>query len=1027
MKRLLSLFLCLLMIIGCFAGCKKKAVPTVASGEQITRGAWVKLLADSFYLNSTTEKPYFSNIAKDNELFNAVQACVDLGIIENEDTFNKDNAVTYKEIALNTINAIGISTVQDYLKTDKKLSEKQLIDFATDKDIVKSVSENFATTTDAQNAVKTAVDLYINKPFVEKEKIELNDDVIDLKDKKITVANDSFTYDKADKLKVGDIIILPPTEEYVSGVARKVESVSGNTVKTTTPKLEEVYETIHLSSVTVPKVSDIKAANNGVTFENYSEIELTSAKSKPQVTTLALNSKNNSDVLLLDNKGASFNVNINITKGKLSIDEGWNSLNGSFSEQDIKNNYFQYKVDKNGNLYTSKYNSGYEIKGKISISDLSLTNDIDFGLIQGLKKAETKVNFKASVNLSVKGKINETIDVFTTSIPIGTTGIWVDAVFSLVFDSNGDVSVKCTLENTTTYTYEKGLKTANDTKLNNKAAISGKLSAKVGPRAVLVALGIDLFDIQAMIGLASKAEVSAEQGTSEIPCVDVKVYAPTLSIAFAGDKNTLLNQLGFSATWKVYDIDGGWQKPLTTLTYHYEAKNGWVDKCTHPEKTASEITTTSSQQQSASQQQNTTPQQPSSSSQPSPSSQQSSSSQQQIIKNDMFNNTYWLLGFGQTLGSMYTAKFYKNGTFDAVTQGGISHGTYKVVNDKLFISVDYVKNAEFIKVEDGFRSTMKYQMQVGSGYYEMSPITEDDYLKSYQNYVNQNSTSSKEEQQQENSSNITSSTEEKTHYNEPKLGKYSAQMWWNSDNKSYVYITLKEKGVFTIESNFDLKNWKDCEPFTKNGTYVLEDADGNITWLILYIDDKEYRTYAVGNDGTFFQDQEIVFNYTNSEETNEQQTTNITLTEAKQIAENLISKYHQFSFLGVCCDVEYIDKDMSKFLTQTQKDIYWGTQYKLNCCHSIGESKKHIKQYIDESLLGNFYSDNFFFDDKTNLYVILGAFGILGYEEISIVEYSSSKIVARATIEDIDGYTGAYDTFILQKKGNGFLITDIKQ
>ncbi|MBR3300016.1 MAG: hypothetical protein IKI68_00855, partial [Clostridia bacterium] len=175
MKRLFSLFLCLLMIVGCFAGCKKKTVPTVASGEKITRGAWVKLLAESLYLNSTTEKPYFSDIVKDDELFNAVQACVDLGIIEAGDLFNKGNTVTYKEIALNAVNAIGISTVQDYLKTDKELSEKQLLKFATDKDIIKTASEKFATTTDAQKAVKTAVTLYLNKPFVEKEKIELND------------------------------------------------------------------------------------------------------------------------------------------------------------------------------------------------------------------------------------------------------------------------------------------------------------------------------------------------------------------------------------------------------------------------------------------------------------------------------------------------------------------------------------------------------------------------------------------------------------------------------------------------------------------------------------------------------------------------------------------------------------------------------------------------------------------------------------------------------------------------------------
>lgn len=226
-----------------------------------------------------------------------------------------------------------------------------------------------------------------------------------------------------------------------------------------------------------------------------------------------------------------------------------------------------------------------------------------------------------------------------------------------------------------------------------------------------------------------------------------------------------------------------------------------------------------------------------------------------------FHNTYWLLVTGQTLGSLYTAKFYDNGTFDAITQASLSHGTYTVADDKLFISVNSVKNAEFTKVGDGFRSTKKYEMQIGSGYYEMSPITENEYLEAYQNYVDYNSTSSKEERQQEDSSDISSSTEEKARYHEPKLGKYSAQMYWNSDNKLYVYITLKENGIFTIESNYDLKNWKGCEPFTKNGTYALEGGNGSTTWLVLYMDNEEYRTYAVGVDGTFFQDQEIGFHY----------------------------------------------------------------------------------------------------------------------------------------------------------------------
>lgn len=161
--------------------------------------------------------------------------------------------------------------------------------------------------------------------------------------------------------------------------------------------------------------------------------------------------------------------------------------------------------------------------------------------------------------------------------------------------------------------------------------------------------------------------------------------------------------------------------------------------------------------------------------------------------------------------------------------------------------------------------------------------------------------------------------------------------------------------------------------------------------------------------------------------TDEQQIRNITLTEANQIAEDLISKYHQFSFSGVCCELEYSDLDMSEFLSQAQKVNYYYSQYKITCCNSIESIKQHIFNCIDKSLVSEFNSENFFYNDKGNLYIFLTPLGILGYGNISVSDFSANKIEAKAELEDIDGPTGVYDAFIIENKGENFLITAVER
>ena len=581
-----ALFLAAICILSCVCGCGKKTVSTAAKGE-LTRLKWIEMLSESFYIqNSKTEDPYFSDVSKENELFGKIQECVELGIIPAEKQFNANYSVSFKDAALNCINAIGKSTVSDYLKTDKELSEKELLKFAKEKILTEISDKKMLTQADAEKALQNSTELLLNKPLFEKEKIKLAEGVTDLRNSKAEYTDSSAVLSDVKDIKKDSVIILPPSAEYPAGLARKVASVSGNTVTLGEANIDEVFDEIKVSKRTKLNSTDFTPAA-GVTVGEYSAVENTSrtegASAAP--TLLTAQSNNNSYTELASDGKASFDIVLNLTKGELSLDEKWGSLKGSYSDAKSPEKASDFKFDGR-NLYTEKYKAGYEIKGKISLSDISLDNDVDYKKIAGIKvgvnRCETKVNFKASVNLSVKGKIDDDIDVLTARIPIGVSGLSVKCVFVLSIGANGEISVKSEIRNTTSYIYEKGLKQVNNTDVKNKATVTGKLTAQVGPKAVLSILGMDFFDIQALIGMGAKAEISAEQGSTEIPCVDVKAYAPIVTLKFAGDKKTVLNALGFSAEWKAYDIENGWKKSSVVSTYHWESKKGWIDKCTHP-------------------------------------------------------------------------------------------------------------------------------------------------------------------------------------------------------------------------------------------------------------------------------------------------------------------------------------------------------------------------------------------------------------------------------------------------------------
>ena len=95
---------------------------------------------------------------------------------------------------------------------------------------------------------------------------------------------------------------------------------------------------------------------------------------------------------------------------------------------------------------------------------------------------------------------------------------------------------------------------------------------------------------------------------------------------------------------------------------------------------------------------------------------------------DIFDETYWYMSFGQSLGYNYVAKFSADGTFVArgMGSGAYENGTYTYSNGKLVIVFDidgfgYPSTIEYSGNEAGFTSLDQYPMQEGEDFYTIIP------------------------------------------------------------------------------------------------------------------------------------------------------------------------------------------------------------------------------------------------------------------------------------------------------------------
>lgn len=149
----------------------------------------------------------------------------------------------------------------------------------------------------------------------------------------------------------------------------------------------------------------------------------------------------------------------------------------------------------------------------------------------------------------------------------------------------------------------------------------------------------------------------------------------------------------------------------------------------------------------------------------------------------------------------------------------------------------------------------------------------------------------------------------------------------------------------------------------------------------------------------------------------------MTETKALEIGRELLGKYIWYGAVGACCDMEYVEGDMSAYLSDAQKDFYIGSQQRITCCKNEEEVIAHLHHTFSDRLITSYPEDLLFTDDDGNLYIIIYPTGLPCFMDHRVVSFSESFITLEADCYEEDTKEGTarvicartFDGFILEE------------
>ena len=386
-KRLLSLLMALILGLG--------TVPLSACGskETIKRGDLLTMICDSFGMVSyTQEEPYLASVGEDSPYFGPVQACVEWGIVDPEEQdYDLEAAVTRGELALAVVNATGMA---------EGSSDEEKVALAASQGFVEAksdgtVKENTKVTPqEAADAVAAACNMWLNQTYdTPVEEIGYVDGVQDLTEELTDYrVEGNVTYIPVSSgvdIQPGDVYVLGPQNPGETADAQKAESV----------EVVDGYYVITNSTdeLTMEEVLGEYKNQATITPDFLNDCQIFGPDGQP-VTLVASDSSASASA-----EARQLGV---FQSGSLEF----TAPDGSEISVSIKSSSFTVSYKKPIKL-KEPLKDCLSGEGSITVSNVKVTTDVDFGWLAKLKKASVKLDYQTTITggVSLKAKIPDLI------------------------------------------------------------------------------------------------------------------------------------------------------------------------------------------------------------------------------------------------------------------------------------------------------------------------------------------------------------------------------------------------------------------------------------------------------------------------------------------------------------------------------------------------------------------------------------------------------------------------------------------
>ena len=552
--------------------------------KTFTKGEWVSIIIDKFdieigefpegfdYFYGDSAESDYGAVVETAQAYGLLPAPDSPGYVDPEQDvplFEADKPATREFVAYTVAKTMGFEGEYSLEATDldtiQYVNEVAVVVNQKFMDLIDSkFAPNNAITGADANMILNRIDYFNDslevKEGQEKDIIDYHEGVVTLDVDYTATESEEGIYtvelasntDADASLTAGDVIVLSPNDEYIGGLAVKV-----NEVKTIDGKVVLICEEAKIEET----IQDFDYAGHGVALVNKAETtEDVDVEYDPN------------GVVNSDEDVNAFDIGGSVSAGTLSY---------TLTEKEIK--------------------SGLKASGKIDISIPDVTAKAKGKIFGGLSLDELTLTVtdqvKFSGNLTYDFGIPESSYDVTTGKPkfgsgkteigrvpfaLGTTGFTVDLVFFINLDVSGQLSISYSIDRTTGIQYKDGVFRNIKEYSSEFTAIEANGSAKLGVgMAVRLTLfsvfDIVGFDIHGGIGLTIKftAHLDCEP---DLFCGDGTVY---LYLTLELDKDTIVGDLldkvfNIELYWDIFDEDSS---PLKKGIHIENLK--FVDECTY--------------------------------------------------------------------------------------------------------------------------------------------------------------------------------------------------------------------------------------------------------------------------------------------------------------------------------------------------------------------------------------------------------------------------------------------------------------